>query len=261
MKRLGDYIRLLAPQRITETVGNNLYKHLDKDPTLLLDLPTWNKYIGTWHGSGKKIREELPGYFEKIESVLKGRPLFITEHSLCEPVFVGGDRRRIDDMLYHIKQWQQQDFVTGYIYFCLEDYRTQMGEEGMGRHRIRRHGITDYRHQPKPSYYVLRDLMCPVEIDKIQTSTAVRDEQSLAGVWQAETGDHTLIVGISVKNSIPTYILRGYTLRYTDANGHPQSIALPTMHPGQRYDISVPDINARFKFDICRPDGGTCLSY
>ena len=85
--------------------------------------------------------------------------------------------------------------------------------------------------------------------------------QSLAGVWQAETGDHTLIVGISVKNSIPTYILRGYTLRYTDANGHPQSIALPTMHPGQRYDISVPDINARFKFDICRLDGGTCLSY
>ena len=64
VKRLGDYIRLLAPQRITETVGNNLYKHLDKDPTLLLDLPTWNEYIGTWHGSGKKIREELPGYFD-----------------------------------------------------------------------------------------------------------------------------------------------------------------------------------------------------
>ena len=33
------------------------------------------------------------------------------------------------------------------------------------------------------------------------------------------------------------------------------------MLPGQRYDITVPNINARFKFDICRPDRGTCLNY
>lgn len=56
-------------------------------------------------------------------------------------------------------------------------------------------------------------------------------------------------------------ILRDYTLRYTDATGHLRSIALPTMYPGQRYDITVPDINARFRFDICRPDGGACLNY
>lgn len=261
VKRLGDHIRRLDPQRMAETVGNGIYKRLSKDPSLLLDIPTWNEYIGTWHGSGKKIREELPGYLKKIAPVLQGRPLLITEYGLCEPAFVGGDRRRIDDMLYHIKQWQQQDFVTGYIYFCLEDYRTQMGEEGTGRHRIRRHGITDYRHRPKPSYYVLRDLMCPVEIDKVQPSTAVRDEQSLAGIWQAEADDRTLIVGISVKNSIPSYTLRGYTLRYTDTTGLLRSIALPTMYPGQRYDIPVPDINARFRFDICRPDGGACLNY
>ena len=261
VKRLGDFIKSQDPQRMTEAVGNRIYRNMENDPSLLLDIPTWNEYIGTWHGSGKKIREELPGYFEKIGSVLNGRPLFITEYGLCEPAFVGGDRRRIDDMLYHIKEWQRQDFVTGYIYFCLEDYRTQMGEEGTGRHRIRRHGITDYRHQAKPSYYVLRDLMCPVEIDKVQPSTAVRDEQSLAGVWQANANDRTLIVGISVKNSIPSYTLRGYTLRYVDANDRMQAIPLPTMLPGQRYDITVPNINARFKFDICRPDGGACLNY
>ena len=261
VKRLGAFIHQLDPQRMTETVGNSIYRNLENDPSLLLDIPTWNEYIGTWHGSGKKIREELPDYFSQIAPALKGRPLLITEYGLCEPAFVGGDRRRTDDMLYHIKEWARQDFVTGYIYFCLEDYRTQMGEEGRGRHRIRRHGITDYRHQPKPSYYVLRDLMCPVEIDKIQPSTAVRDEQSLAGVWQAKTSDKTLIVGIAVKNSIPAYRLRGYTLRYVDADGHSQSIALPTMEPGQRYDIPVANINDRFKFDVCRPDGGACLNY
>ena len=261
VKRLGAFIRQLDPHRMTETVGNSIYRNLKKDPSLLLDIPTWNEYIGTWHGSGKKIREELPDYFEQIGPALDGRPLFITEYGLCEPAFVGGDRRRTDDMLYHIKEWARQDFVTGYIYFCLEDYRTQMGEEGRGRHRIRRHGITDYCHQPKPSYYVLRDLMCPVEIDKVQPSTAVRDKQSLAGVWQARADDNTLIVGINVKNSIPLYILRGYTLQYVDANGQSQSIALPTMFPGQRYDIPVAEINARFKFNICRTDGSTCLHY
>ena len=261
VRRLGAFVKEKDPQRLTETVGNSIYRNLGKDPSLLLDIPTWNEYIGTWHGSGKKIREELPSYFEKIGSALDGRPLLITEYGLCEPAFVGGDRRRTDDMFYHVKEWARQDFVTGYIYFCLEDYRTQMGEEGRGRHRIRRHGITDYRHQPKASYYVLRDLMCPVEIDKVQPSTAIRDEQSLAGIWQAKADDRTLIVGISVKNSIPSYILRDYTLRYVDANGHPRSIALPTMLPGQRYDIPVPAINDRFKFDICRPDGRACLNY
>jgi len=261
VKTLGAFIKQQDKSRMAESVGNRIYQFLENDPSLLLDIPTWNEYIGTWHGSGKKIREELPSYFKQIAPVLKGRPLFITEYGLCEPAFVGGDRRRIDDMLYHIKEWARQDFVTGYIYFCLEDYRTQMGEEGMGKHRIRRHGITDYRHNPKPSYYVLRDLMCPLEIDKVQPSTAVRDNNTVAGVWEAQEGDRTLIVGISVKNSIPSYVLRGYTLRYNDAEGVRHTITLPEMHPGQRYDISVPNINDQVKFDICRPDGGSCLNY
>ncbi len=261
VKKLGAFIHQQDPSRMAESVGNRIYQFLENEPSLLLDIPTWNEYIGTWHGSGKKIREELPDYFKMIEPVLKGRPLFITENGLCEPAFVGGDRRRIDDMLYHIKEWASRDYVAGYIYFCLEDYRTQMGEEGMGKHRIRRHGITDYRHQPKPSYYVLRDQMCPVEIDKVQPSTAVRDNKTLAGVWEAKAGDRTLIVGISVKNSIPSYILRGYTLRYKDAEGLMKTITLPEMHPGQRYDITVPNVNDQVKFDVCRPDGGSCLNY
>lgn len=33
------------------------------------------------------------------------------------------------------------------------------------------------------------------------------------------------------------------------------------MLPSQRYDIPIANINARFKFDICRPDGSACLNY
>ena len=83
----------------------------------------------------------------------------------------------------------------------------------------------------------------------------------MAGVWETKADDRSLIVGIAVKNSIPSYILRGYTLRYQDANGDEQTIALPVMYPGKRYDIPVNNINKRFKFDIVRPTGTTCLNY
>lgn len=175
------------------------------------------------------------------------RPLLITECGLCEPAFVGGDRRRIDDMLYHIHEWEKTDFTAGYIYFCLEDYRTQMGEEGLGKHRIRRHGITDCRHQPKASFHVLRDLMCPVDVDKVKPS--------------AELSGNTLNVGIRVKDKLPSYTLRGYTISYTDSNGHTSSVALPTMEPGKRYDVLLPNINSQYKFNIHRPTGHVCLNY
>ena len=258
---LGAVIRRLDPSRLTETVGNSMYRYLERDPSLLLDIPTWNEYIGTWHGDRPRRREQLPALFDKIRPVLQGRPLFITEFGLCEPVFVGGDRRRTDDMLYHLTEWGKTDFVTGYIYFCLEDYRTQMGEEGRGKHRIRRHGVTDYRHVPKPSYYVLRDLMCPVEITKVQPATAVRDNQTLAAVWQAQAGDRAVVVGIRAKNGIPAYTLRGYTLRYTDTAGRTRVLALPVMPPGTTHDVTVPDMAEHLRFDLCRPDGGACLNY
>lgn len=259
--QLGAWIKHLDTSRMAITVGNSIYRNLTADPSLLLDMPTWNEYIGTWHGSGKKIREELPAYFDQVESALHGRPLMITENGLCEPAFTGGDRRRIDDMLYHINEWSHRESVTGYIYFCLEDYRTQMGEEGIGKYRIRRHGVTDCSHHPKASYEVLRALMSPVEIDKVQPSTAVRDNNTLAGVWQADVADRTIVVGIQVKNTIPSYILRGYQLRYKDATSAERTILLPDMMPGEYYDVKVENINSQFKFDICRPDGRPCLNY
>lgn len=247
VRSLGEHIKELDPSRLAVTVGNNFHNYLDNEPSLLLDLPTWNEYVGTWSGSQPRTREELPELLKKIGHALGSRPLLITECGLCEPAFVGGDRRRIDDMLYHIHEWEKTDFTAGYIYFCLEDYRTQMGEEGLGKHRIRRHGITDCRHQPKASFHVLRDLMCPVDVDKVKPS--------------AELGGNTLNVGIRVKDKLPSYTLRGYTISYTDSNGHTSSVALPTMEPGKRYDVLLPNINSQYKFNIHRPTGHVCLNY
>ena len=186
LKLLGDHARQFDQTRIIDALCNFMNRNLQKDPSLTLDLPTWNEYVGTWNG---KVREELPGQLQRIDSVLAGRPLFITEHGLCEPAYSGGDQRRIDEMIYHIKEWQRTDFICGYIYFCLQDYRTQMGEEGLGKWRIRRHGVTHVDLTPKASYHVLRQIASPIEITKVKPARAKKNEGSLAGQYEVDGGD------------------------------------------------------------------------
>ena len=257
VKLLADHVRKLDNTRIVDVLCNKIWKNLADDPSLVLDLPTWNEYTGTWHGND---REELPLRFARIDSILNGRPLLITENGLCEPVFAGGDGTRIDDMLYHIKEWQKAPFVCGYIYFCAQDYRTQMGEEGLGKYRIRRHGVTKTDLTPKPSYYVLRQLMSPVEITKVSPANATKKE-GLAGQYDINDSNRDAEVVLQVKKSIPTYILRGYQLKYTDGDGKVQMISLPDMHPGERYPFVLKNINAQYSFEIFRPNEFSVISY
>lgn len=257
VKRLADVVRELDNSRIVDVLCNKIWKELANDPSLVLDLPTWNEYTGTWHGNN---REELPLRFARIDSVLQGRPLFITENGLCEPAFAGGDGTRIDDMLYHIKEWQKAPFVCGYIYFCVQDYRTQMGEEGLGKYRIRRHGVTRTDLTPKPSYHVLRQLMSPIEITKVSPANAQKKE-GLAGQYDTDDSNRDAAVVLQVKNSIPTYTLRGYQLKFADGNGKMQTISLPDMLPGESYPLVLKDINAKYSFEILRPTGFSVIEY
>ena len=258
VKQLAQHTRTLDATRIVDVSCNFINRNLQNDPSLMLDLPTWNEYVGTWNG---KDREELPVHLENIGNILNGRPLFITEHGLCEPVFSGGDKQRIDDMLYHTKYWQQTPYICGYIYFCLQDYRTQMGEEGLGRYRIRRHGVTDCMFNPKASFYVLRGIASPVEILSVKMSTAKENEGSLAQAWTSEGGDRNIIVELQVKNTIPSYVLRGYFVRYDDSSGYKVEQYLNDMIPGRTYTVVLEDINPRFHFEVCRPNGYSVISY
>lgn len=257
VKQLADHVRKLDNTRIVDVLCNKIWKNLADDPSLVLDLPTWNEYTGTWHGNN---RYELPLRFARIDSVLNGRPLFITENGLCEPAFAGGDGTRIDDMLYHIKEWQKVPFVCGYIYFCVQDYRTQMGEEGLGKYRIRRHGVTTTDLMPKPSYHVLRQLMSPIEITKVSPANATKKE-GLAGQYDTDDSNRDAAVVLQVKKSIPTYILRGYQLEYTDGDGKGQTISLPDMQPGESYPLVLKNINAQYSFEVFRPNGFSVIKY
>ena len=258
LRYLRDIAKTLDPQRMNIAFSHETYKDYEKNPSCVLDIPTWNEYTGAWHGPR---REDLPGRLEKIDSALSDRPLMITEAGLCEPAFTGGDGRRIDDMIYHVKEWQKADFIPGYIYFCVQDYRTQMGEEGLGKWRIRRHGVTKVDLTPKPSYYVMRQLMSPVEITEVYPANSRKTGDALAGQIEVDANDRDAAITLRVKNSIPSYTLRGYTLHYRDGNGQGQTIDLPDMEPGKSYSFVLKNINAQYAFEVKRPGGYKVIEY
>lgn len=90
-------------KRLVTVVSNEIFNRLQNDESLLGDMPTWNDYVGTWHGESKDETSEKLALI--AEKALCGRPLLITEHGLCEPHFTGGDARRITDMTYHYDHW------------------------------------------------------------------------------------------------------------------------------------------------------------
>ncbi len=238
---LRDFVKSKDSSRFVTIISNRIWEKQENDETLLCDIPTWNEYIGTWHG---KDRNELPNKFDVVKNAIGKRPLLITENGLCEPANSGGDTRRIDDMLFHIKEWSSHPYVMGYIYFCLNDYRTQMGEEGFGKFKIRRHGITDVALNPKPSYYVLKQLASPIDITKVE-----------------RMDDSTARIEIKVKNSIPSYTVRGYKLQYQTSDDKPIEINLPILKSGEVFATDLNHINPRFAFQIVRPGGFMVIEY
>lgn len=239
--KLISFVRGLDSTRMVNIVENNLNKNLQKDPTLLGDLPSWNEYVGTWNG-GRLAN--LAAQFEKITPILHGRPLLITEAGLCEPRFAGGDARRINDMFNHVNHWRTLSYIAGYIYFCLNDYRTQMGEEGIGKYKIRRHGITDMYMRPKASYAVFKQVSSPVEIFKV-----------------VKLNVNDAVVGISVKNTIPYYVLRNYLLEYKTMDGNVVKLPVATLHPGEKAELVLKDVNPSYSFRILRPTGFVVAEY
>lgn len=258
IRQLAELARSMDATRLLDVLCNKTYANLEKDPSMVLDIPTWNEYTGTWHG---KRREELSERLDAIDKALGDRPLFITEGGLCEPVFPGGDARRVDDMIFHVGWWQRTPFICGYIYFCLQDYRTQMGEEGLGKWRIRRHGVTKVDLTPKPSYYVLRQLSSPIEITKVSPARGKENRGSLAGQYEVDARDRGARIELKVKNSVPTYILRDYVLKYVDGDGRQQVIRLPELHPGETYPMVIENMNDQFSFEVQRPNGFSVIDY
>lgn len=237
MKQLKQYILTLDGNRLINYVSNSVHFKPESDATGVGDLLMWNDYIGTWHG-GLDMEEVI----HSIDEAFPDKPLVVAEYGLCEPAYTGGDPRRIEILQEKTKEYRKHKGIAALIFFSLNDYRTQMGEEGSGRLRQRVHGTTDVYGKPKPSYQALREIGAPL---------------SLQEVFMED--DLTLTVVLGNRNDIPSYSISGYQLVLAMEEGTETILDIPPLAPGESCQLSLP-IHKASLLDTCfysinRPTG------
>lgn len=153
IKKLSNYAKSLDSSRLVNYVSNRLrfhksdYPNIPDDASAIGDVSMFNEYYSTWYN---ETISSIPYQPKKICEDYPEKPLVISEWGLCEPVFKGGDARRCREMVQQIKIFSDVPNITGAIYFCLNDYRTHMGEDHTYNYPQRVHGVCDIHLTPKP---------------------------------------------------------------------------------------------------------------
>lgn len=163
VRQMVDFFRREDGTRLVNYVSNTV--GLDEnlamdDATLHGDIAMWNEYLGLWQPC-EHVEEVILRTYKKFGSM----PCMITEFGLCEPAFEGGDERRTEILRQRVAIYNQLDRLAGYVWFSLNDYRTQYGEYGEGRLKQRIHGSTDLYGAEKPSYRVFAQLPPPPPLE------------------------------------------------------------------------------------------------
>ena len=199
IRRAVAEARRLDPTRLVNYVTNTAFPHPFDDGACEGDVLMINDYIGTWHQGF----EQEPAW-RALVGAHPGRVFIPSEFGLCEPAFPGGDPERERIFLEKLDFYRRIPAIGGTIYFCLNDYRTHMGEDGNGRLRRRVHGSTDWQGRPKPSYYTVRREYAPLTLEEDAKGLLVR-----------------------LRTDLPRYTTVGYLL--TDGA---HTLPIPALSPG-----------------------------
>lgn len=202
IRRAAALVRERDPQRLANYVTNTIYDDPARDGTACGDVLMINDYIGTWHGPRAPQAE-----WDRIVAAHPHRAMIPAEFGLCEPAFAGGDARREAIFLEKMAQYRTIPNIVGTIYFCLNDYRTHMGEDGDGRLRRRVHGSTDWFGVPKPSYETVRRECSPLVAEAVPEG-----------------------LRLTCRDTLPRYTVQGYVLCRGD-----ETIPVPTLRPGESW--------------------------
>ncbi len=219
IRRAVAYAKGKDSTRLVNYVSNSAFGTPDHDGSGDGDVPMINDYIGTWH-----VGFEQNAAWQSLLDARPGRAFIPSEFGLCEPAFTGGDARREAIFLEKLAFYRNIPQIVGTVYFCLNDYRTHMGEEGEGRMKRRVHGSADLCGNPKPSYFTVQREYAPL--------TAKRTEKGLL---------------LTCRKDIPSYSLCGYVLRSGQT-----SVSIPDLRPGESWLCEgMPESGA----EILRPTG------
>jgi len=249
-KRMLAEVKKLDPHRLCSYASNSLEKTPENDVAGLMDLIEMNEYVGTWSPGNL---DTISKYLDAVHAAFPGKPVVISEYGYCAcvPERPEDDTRRIEILRAHDTVFRSKDYVAGAIFFCYNDYRSQVGFSGVGALQQNIHGVVDVFGVRKPSFEVLREESSPVAsltVDRVLNSFRV---------------------SVKTRNNLPAYVLSGYRLRgvsYSQA-GIPleqQEVALPNLAPDSEtqteLSIRQPETLVRVQFDIIRPTGFSAFS-
>jgi beta-glucuronidase len=249
-KRLLAEVRKLDSNRLCSYASNSLEKHPERDVAGLMDVIEMNEYVGTWSPGNL---DSIDHYLDAVHSAFPGKPVIISEYGYCAcvPERPEDDSRRIETLRSHDGVFRSREFVSGAIFFCYNDYRTQAGFSGVGALRQNIHGVVDLFGRRKPSFEALREECSPVlalSVEKQGNSFRVR---------------------VRTRSDLPAYILRGYVVRgiFYGAGEIPleQRVEeLADIPPGGdarvELEFSAGKPASRIRFDVLRPNGFSAIT-
>jgi len=244
-KRMLEEAKRLDPNRLCSYASNSLLEHPERDVAGLMDIIEANEYFGTW---APGTIEDLAQHLDTLHATFPGKPIVISEYGYCActPDRPEGDEHRIDVLRTHDAVFRSKDFVGGAIFFCYNDYRTHVGDRGVGVLQQRVHGVVDVYGAPKVSYELLRQESSPIESFTVNNNL------------------NTFHLRLKNRRDIPMYTLRGYKLCgvfYGQGNipVEEQEIDLPEVAPGKELELRLAFTQTttplHIRFDVLRPSG------
>jgi len=239
LKKLNTYVKSLDSSRIVTYASNRLGKNSMNvgaqipDATGEFDMMMFNEYYSTWFGQSI---DSVSKRLDEIAHDYPGKALTISEWGICEPVFTGGDARRAKEMVQQINIYGLKPFIAGAIYFCLNDYRTQMGEDFTYSYPQRVHGVCDIMLNPKPSYDTLKNICSPIIVKMVSQN------------------DGKIVVTLAGKQGLPSYTVRNYSIVAGS-----EKIQINELKPGEERIFEI-HTNVR-EFGIFREPGFEVLHF
>jgi beta-galactosidase len=241
-RRMYQEAKKINPHRLCSYASNSLQQNPGKDVSGIMDFIEWNEYYETWYGG---TPEDLRRNLNDIHLAFPEKPIVISEYGYCActPERPENDPKRVSVLTGHDRVFRDAEFVAGLIFFCYNDYRTHIGDRGVGACAQRIHGVVDLYGAHKPSYEVLRH------------------ESSTVASLNVTGGPSEFSITVRARNSVPAYTMNGYKVRGIlygagDIPLERREAALQALAPGQESTVKIAFTGTgarRIQFDLIRP--------
>ncbi len=244
VRRMLREAKRLDPGRLCTYASNSLQSTPERDVAGEMDFVSWNEYYESWFGGDVgALRSNL----ERIHAAFPEKPVVISEYGYCACTAdrPEDDARRAEILRTHNTVFREFPWIAGLIFFDYNDYRTHLGDKGLGVLKQRVHGVVDVFGARKPSFAALAEESSPIASLEIQ------------GEGRAK------VAVLRTRRALPSYALRGYKMRWVvlgrgDIPLERRETNLPDLEPGREIEapLEVRELDARrLRVEIVRPTG------